>query len=321
MLPGRETRGVDIVLVSARLARLRGRAMLSTGAPFAGGAVSVHSRLGARMSTAPGTTIKSDGTFELAGVAPGQYVLSVQPPGMRAGDDVETGRIEITIRGDDVDDIVIVGTRGSVVRGTVVTESGDPVPLSVQTISIQPVPAADERGGLQPSAGVKDDFSFELKNLHGRHRLEVSMTGSSHHWAMKSIRWRGEDVTYKPFDFGAQFFEGVEVVLSDQWATVSGVIRDSTGAPAGDAPLVLFPVEETLRIPRSRYLRGVRTDREGRFGLSWLLPGDYYVASPRDLEPEQWNDLGFLQSLVDGATRVTLTEDEERVLELRGRFQ
>ena len=319
VLGGRETSGVDIVLISARLARLRGRAITSAGAPFAGATLAVHSRLGAAMSMSPGTTVKPDGTFELSGVAPGQYVLTVQPPGMRAGDDVESGRVEIAVGGDDIDDISIVGARGSVLRGTVVTESGDPVPLPAQSIAIQPVPAPDERGGYLPNIGIKDDFSFELRNLFGRHRLDVSMSGTSHHWAMKTIRWRGEDVTHQPFDFRGQFFDGVEIVLSDQWATISGVVRDSFGAPAGDAPLVLFPVDEALRIPGSRYLRGVRSDREGRYGLSWLLPGDYYVASPRELEPEQWNDLAFLKSLVDGAARVTLTEDDERVLELRVR--
>jgi hypothetical protein len=316
---GRETGGVDIVLLSARLARLRGRAFTSTGTPFADATLDVHSRVGAAVSTNSGTSVNPDGTFALAGVAPGQYVLSVHPRGMRVGDDVEIGRVEVTVVGDDIDDISIVGARGSVLRGTIVTEAGDPVSLPAQSISVRLIPAPDERGGYLPEAGVKDDFSFELRNLFGRHRVDVSMSGPSHIWAVKAIRWRGEDVTYQAFDFRGQPVEGVEIVLSDQWATMSGVIRDKVGAPVGDTPLVLFPVDEALRIPNSRYLRGVRTDREGRFGLSWLLAGEYYVASPTDLEPEQWNDLSFLKSLVDGAVRVTLTEEDERVLDLRVR--
>jgi hypothetical protein len=319
VLAGRETSGIDITLVSTKVARVRGRALMSTGAPFAGGSVVVHSRFGRTMSTHAGGTVKRDGTFELLGVAPGQYVLSVQPAGNRAGDDVEVGRTEIAVAGDDIDNVSIIGVRGSVVRGTIRTETGERLPLAPALLTVRPMPAADERGGLMSPAPVDDEYGFELKHLSGRHTLDVEIAGLPPQWGIKKIRWAGEDVTYTPFEFRGQSIEGVEIVLSDRWATLSGVVRDTAGRAVDDAALVLFPVDETLRIPGSRYIRGFRSDRLGRFGISWLLPGEYLLASARDMQPSQWNDLTFLKSLADSAARFTLGEDDEREIDLRVR--
>jgi hypothetical protein len=50
-----------------------------------------------------------------------------------------------------------------------------------------------------------------------------------------------------------------------------------------------------------------------------LLPGEYLLASARDMQPSQWNDLTFLKSLADSAARFTLGEDDEREIDLRVR--
>ena len=168
------------------------------------------------------------------------------------------------------------------------------------------------RGG-----GVDENYRFDLAGLFGRHRLDVVMQGVTGQWAVKAIRRGGVDVTNEFFSFQDQAIDGVEIVLSDRWATLSGVARSGNARPAGDAPLVLFPVDETLRIPDSRYIRGMRTDREGRFGISWLLPGEYLLASPVAMEDGQWNDVAFLGRLEGTAIRVTLLDDEEQSMEIR----
>lgn len=316
VVAGRETSGVNVVLATGRLARLRGRALMSNREPFVGAIVTVQSRRNEPVWSKRAGTVRADGTFELPGVPPGQYRLLAQVGGPAAAKG-ETGRLDVTVSGENIDNLLIVATRGASVRGLVVTDSGDALPMPAGVISIRLVPAVGDRGANPPPQPINDDFTFELRNLVGRYRLEVESSGMRSLWAPKMIRWNGEDITDRVFDFRDQQLEGVEIVWSDRWGTLSGTVRDVAGAPVRNAPLVLFPVDDALRIPNSRYIRDMRTDGEGRFGVSWLLAGDYYLASPRTMQSGQWNDAAFLQSLAGGAIRVSVAEDDEQVVDLR----
>ena len=318
VVEGQETTRVNIVLATAKAAHVSGRAVLASGDPFGHAVVTLGRRtpgLAGFMMRTAGTS--EDGSFDLPDIPPGEYVVTVRPIGADA--DAENARADVTVSGDDVTGLVLVGTRGASVRGTITTETGDPLPLPASQVTVRLLPA---RGGATIPIAVQPNFTFEMRSVSGSYRLTSELVGSVGLWALKAIRWQGEDITNRTLDLdGGDVVDQVEIVLSDRWATLSGVLRDEQGIPIGDAPLVLFPADEALWIPGTRYIRGMRTDYEGRYGVSWLLAGEYLLAAPPAMAEEPWNDPRFLRSLVDRAARLTLTEEDDRILDLRVRRQ
>jgi hypothetical protein len=319
VVAGRETAGVTLSLVPGNPARLAGRAVNARGEPLTNATVQLHNRVGG-VSLGVTTVVGGNGAFEMTGIPPGDYALIAESRPNGGDDDVARGRTEIVAAGKDIDYITIVASRGAVLRGIVTTDNDEPVPPGALGVTIRLVLAAGESGEQIPPPTLSDAQTFEIRNLLGSYRVTVEMPKSAGLWALKSMRWRGEDVTYRPFAFrSGDVIEDVEVVLSDRWATLSGVLRDMSEAPIVDAPLVLFPVNEALWIPGGQYIREMRTDYQGRYGVSWLLAGEYFLAAPRDMAPDQWNDPGFLRLLVDGAARVTLVEEDDQIVDLRVR--
>ena len=318
---GREVSGVNITLVTAALADVSGRAMNARGAPMANATVNLIQRVGVMTSSMSSGTVKADGSFRIRGVPPGVYVIEANyPPNSNPSEVQEKARSTVHVDGENIQDVLLVGQRGSVLRGRVVTDTGEPLPVKHNQLAPILHRAADETVWTGQGPPLAEDFTFEWQHLFGRHRLDVLMNPSSGQWAVKSIRWRDREIGNQYLEFGAgQVFDGVEVVMSNDWATLSGYVRDQRNDPVTDMPLVLFPTDPALWIPDSRYLRTMRTAPGGRYGLSWLHAGEYYVAMAPQLAEGEWQHPEFLRSLIDVSTRITIADAEEQVLELRVR--
>jgi Carboxypeptidase regulatory-like domain len=314
VLSSRETTGINVVLATGKPARVRGRAVTAGGEALSRVSLAMK---GGVLGIAPVTilvAVREDGSFEAPSVAPGEYIVTARS-GPEA--DAEMARVEITVAGD-VDDLLLVGVRGGSLRGTITTEDGDAVPLPAAQISVRLVPATNERAQPPSTAPVQPDYTFELKELVGSFRLAADVAGFSGHWAAKAIRWRGDDVTHRTFEFrSGEAIDGLEVVLSERWATLSGVVRDDRNVPVGDTAVLLFPADESLWITGSRYIRPMRTDRDGRYGVSTLLPGNYLLAVSNDVETRRLDDVSFLRSLVERAAQVVLKDEDDLVFHLR----
>ena len=314
VVSSRETTGINVVLATGKPARVRGRAVTAGGEALSRVSLAMK---GGFAGIAPVTilvTVREDGWFEAPTVAPGEYIVTA-----RSGPDAdaEMARVEITVAGD-IDDLLLVGARGGSLRGAITTEDGDAVPLPAAQISVRLVPVTNERAQPSSTAPVQPDYTFELKELVGSFRLAADVAGFSGHWAAKAIRWRGDDVTHRTFEFrSGEAIDGVEVVLSERWATLSGVVRDDRNVAVGDTAVLLFPADESLWINGSRYIRPMRTDRDGRYGVSTLRPGNYLLAVSNDLETRRLDDVSFLRSLVERAAQVVLKDEDDLVFDLR----
>jgi hypothetical protein len=307
----REVTGIDIALASGKLARVSGRAVSASGEPLSRVSLASKGGFPGAMTTA---VVREDGWFELANVLPGEYVVTA-----RSGPDpdAEMARVEIAVSGD-IHDLLLVGARGGLLRGIITTDDGGDVPVPVARVAIRLEPISNERAVPPGVATVQPDYTFEVKDLVGSYRLTTEVTPAAGHWAAKAIRWRGDEVTNRAFEFrNGETIDGIEVVLSERWATLSGVVRDDRNAPVGDTALLLFPADETLWVPGSRHIRRMRTDRDGRYGVSTLFPGNYLLAVAPDLEARRLDDASFLRTLVDRAARLSLEEEDDLVFDLR----
>ena len=152
---------------------------------------------------------------------------------------------------------------------------------------------------------MNDDFSFEVRGMSGPSYLRVNAPSG---WYLKRILHDGRDVTDVPLAFepGSQL-SGLRVVLTQSAPTLSGSVRDDRGTAVLDATVVVFPDDEALWRPQSRFIRTARPDTSGRFEITGLppSPGLSHLAV-QALEDGQASDPEFLALVRDRAERLAL---------------
>jgi hypothetical protein len=318
---GQETTNVAFALAAARLARINGRAVTSTGEPIVQGFVNamLADRTGPMMMMGfMGGTTRADGTFQINGVPAGTYNLRLQPRGM-PNTPTEVGQVRVTVGSEDLDNVLIVASRGGVARGVITGDDNTPLPMRPQqaNVFVRPSDPDDMMMG-SGFARVNDDWTFEVSNLFTGGLISASLAESPD-WTFKGVYMNGEDVTDTPLDFGpGQTVEGLQIVFSRRRTELSGGIADERGRPETDATVIIFAEDSNRWTFQSRYIRTARPNQDGRYNLRGMPPHDYYyVVAVREVETGQWQDPEFLESVRDQATRVSLGEGETKVQDLK----
>jgi molybdopterin-binding protein len=310
---GQELTGLLFGLTPTRLSRITGRVIGPPGSTSGFlMAMPDDGMIGVGMSGRP---IESDGTFELPGVAPGRYILQVQPRGR--GDDELVGRAAITVAGADLANVTITMQRQGTLSGRVEFEGGVPAELraSQGRVSLQPVDPTGYRFGGPPPE-VADDFTFVARGSMGP--AYVRLFGYPG-WNLKTVEINGQDVTDTPVPLEAgQSISGARILLSRASTTLSGSVRDDRGQVVLDATVLVFPADESKWTYMSRYIRTARPDTQGRFEITGLPPSAAYrIVSVPAIEDGQANDPEFLSSVRDRAERLSLNEGETKTVDLR----
>lgn len=318
---GRETGPVLITLVSTKLSRVRGRAIMSNGQPFSATYVNAMVREDFGTSGRSGGRTTPDGSFEIAGLPPGTYELEVRPQSFGRDDDAEVARQTITVNGDDIDGLLLIGAKPGIVRGKVITDDGTAMGYAEMTIMAQ-VPGPGVRF-YSPPTRVKDDLTFELKGLFGQGLFRLggfsSAPSDGPPWILKAVMLNGVDIIDKPIDIApGAVIEGLEMVFTRKAAELSGTVTISGGARLEEASIVLFPADESLWRDTTRFVRIARPDKEGIYKFTNLTAhDDYLLVTAVQLEPGQHMDPDFLKSVRDRAMRLSLYEGEKRVQNIR----
>jgi hypothetical protein len=318
---GQDVPNISFALVPARLGRISGRVMTSSGEPLAGGMLMAAPRndVSIGIPSMMPTQVRPDGTFQSAGLAPGSYSLTVQDRNPMS-DSAEVGRVEVRIDGEDVNDVLIVTGRGGIVRGRIVTEAGTAPPFRPAQVRIFLAPADPTRMtgfGFRPPT-VKDDWTFEGTGIIDSIRLNVTFDVPGGNWVAQHAWKDSVDLLDAGIDVApGQTIEDVELVITERRTELSGQIADDRGQPVTDAWVVVFPEDRNRWTTGSRYLRPTRPDTNGKYTVR-LTPHDAYrVIVVRGLEDGQWSDPEFLSRALDYATAFALRDGETRIINLR----
>jgi len=317
---GQELADVVMVLKPTRASRVSGTVLGADGKPLSPGMIMVvQTNVGFGMSMAGSGQIRPDGSFTVSGLAPGSYMLRVQRMG-GPGEGPETAMATVTTTGDDVSNLMLIAAKPSNLSGRVVV---DPSAVSalppVLMIGVFPAEQIGIPAPPPPPVRVGEDFTFQTKSPPGRMRLTLGGMGPPPAgWAVKSVRVNGVDVTDTGIDFRPnEDVSGVELELTNKLTAISGGVTDSRGNAAKDYTAVAFSQDKEKWTGAPRYQSTGRPDQEGRFKITGLPPGDYYVVAVDRVETGQWADPDFLESIRTSAMSMSLAEGETKALTLR----
>jgi len=339
---GQELTSVDIQLQPVRLAKISGNAIGSDGKPMTGAMVMLMPATRDAMMFMPGGTARTDkdGAFTLTGVTPGEYSLQVQSMGgmiQAAGANVsftfrtadgtgpatpeqtrEFAVTSVNVAGEDITGMVVVGTRGAKVTGTIsVGSSAKPEGFTNMRVTAPPVDVDSNPMPVFGGSNIKDTGAFEVEGLIGQRVFRVGNLPKG--WVVKQIRLNGEDVTDKGAEFKpGEDVSGLEIELTNRTTAINGGVTDGNGQALKDFTVVVFADDQSKwTMPLTRWTASSRPDQEGRFKFANLPPGGYYAIAVEYVAQGEWSDPEWLARAARKATRFTLDEGATKVLELK----
>jgi protocatechuate 3,4-dioxygenase beta subunit len=306
---------LNMALLPTRVSRVTGSAVDSQGRPMMGMVFAVPRGDSVFMGIGQPGQVKPDGSFVVGGLTPGRYML--QARGMNMGDG-EAAYLDLTVNGDDITGVRLVAGKPSIVTGRVIVDPAAAQVLRPSTIrfSLQPVQFDMVMlGGMQPGP-VNDDLTFEIKAQPGTFR--VALVGQMPGWSIRSVRYRGTDITDSGMEFRAnEDVSELEVELTNKVTDVSGLVTNSKGEALKDYSVVVFPQDREKWTANSRYMRTTRPDQDGRFKVTGLPPGEYRVIALDYVDQNEWNSPEYLDGLRSKATSFSINEGETKSVDLR----
>jgi protocatechuate 3,4-dioxygenase beta subunit len=318
IVAGQEAAAIDFALNTMRASTVSGSVVASNGSPLGGGSISLSQEMVGpsfvSTSMISSTRTAADGTWTLRDVAPGDYTLRASGPAGELGTEVATMRVSVA--GTDVSGLVITTDSGVQLSGTVVTDSGEPLPTGQLTVTTGAVSmeSSQVRGTPGKDDGVVGpDGTFVRRSPTGS--VVVRVSGLPRGWGVKSVMIGNRDYAGAPIELGAgRPVGGITVVVSKRFPTVRGRIVGEEGTI--DALAILFPVDQARWIEAGALTRTAKADRAGAFRIEAVRPGDYYAVAVPYVPRWQINDPEFLASLQSRATKVVVGE-QEAVVDLK----
>lgn len=262
----------------------------------------------------------SAGAFDFHGVAPGSYVLRAHatlPP--QEGGATLTAATTVTVAPGDRTEAALLLRPGVTITGRIALGPlPDTVDRSTLLVSLSPITTSADWEMAAPRGVVNADGTFAIPHVvPGRYR--PSLAGLPDGWTIDSATFDRVDAAdlHLHVDYDRTYTG--EITLTNRTASVRGALTDADGTPASTHTVVIFPNDRAMWVPQSRRIVVTRPDRDGRYTIGPLPPGEYHLAAVLDPEPGREFDAVWLSDLLSQSLRVTLARGEQRSLDLRVR--
>jgi hypothetical protein len=302
---GQETRGIDFQLRKVPTYRVRGR-VADAGGTFTNVSVMIISGSGGPPIHNAGVR-SQDGTFELRGVASGNYTLIATR--MNIDRSRSTGQQQITVGSRDLDGVVLPIGLDVEVSGTIRGDSDAPLNLGSVRIMLEPVSNLPVFGGTQ-AAAINGAFRmYSVKS--GVYRVRVS--GLPEGTCVKSIRQGPQELPESGLQISGPAAP-IEIVLGTNAPAITGTVNDSNNRPSPNVSIALVPDAPN----RSRYqLYATTTTADtGAFTFRNVAPGDYKVFLLSEGEVDRIQNPAFLSQIESRGTSLRLAEGKVENLQL-----
>jgi protocatechuate 3,4-dioxygenase beta subunit len=345
-----EATGIDFSLLLVQMARVSGRVTSQDGGAVTSGNINLSSNdepgdRGGPLSGNYGTRIQGDGTFTIANVPPGQYMLRARSnvgPGGRGerggrgaaaagangrggGGGNARGGIDpnapprfasqpVFVSGD-LTDLSVVLAPGAEISGTITVQAVQTSPIDLSQVRIMARPA-DQAIGQETTGRADRSGTFSIAGIPaGPHWFRVQAPRGL---TLKAVLINGRDVIDAPHDIRpGERLAGATIVLTDRVSEISGTITDDRSTPIPDYTVLAFSEDPEHWGPQSRHIMTTRPDQNGKFQIRGLPPGRYYLVAIDPTIQGEWFDPAFLEQHRDGAGRLTLAEGEVKTQDFR----
>ena len=253
-----------------------------------------------------------DGQFTFGHVFPGHYQIRVRGQTDTAGVAL-FAVFSIQVLGNDADGIQMILRPGAILDGRLIVESKRGTkPPPFPSIRVR-APFTDANSfGDALTGTVQANGSFALRGLmKGSHQLVLD--GLPPPWLLKSVQFRGTDITDQQIDVAQQEqFRDVRVTISDAGSEVTGVVRNARQLPVANTGVLLFPRVPLFWMRTSRRMRIAYTNREGRFVVAGLPAGEYMAVASLAVDESDLGSRDRLTAWQRLATPFALASDEAR---------
>jgi hypothetical protein len=285
--------GVNLTIRRTRVYRIRGLfAGASAGAPLTLRLVPQQ----AASSSAYVPAVLRQGTFEIAGVAPGAYLLTTTA--------LDGGFVPIEVSDHDVTGVAIPATSLFPLSGRVsIDGQAKPgVPLTVQLMGQPPI-------ARNITASIQPDGSFAFPVTPGNYRVRVNNS-----YYLKAIRFSGADGQSGILHITSGENSLLDLVVATDTGSVEGVAVNERRAPQPNVRVALIP-DATSRGQTSLY-QTAPTDAAGRFHMDSVAPGSYKVFAWEDVEDRAWLNAEFMSTYEDRGRVVYISPDRKETVEV-----
>jgi hypothetical protein len=317
----REVSGIDFRLARGRKYSISGNVTDSGGRPLVGAEGQLVPRLTASFSGPVNRfTTTDDGAFAIARVEPGQYYVAVRESHERrtvAADGVPSDREVTTVPVDvttaDVEGLTIATKPGVTITGQVVFEPPGPKTLPANLRVIAEGFDTNAFVWPAPAALVGLDLSFTMRSLMSECMLRIVLQG----WFVKSVTLDGRDIS----DDRRQFKPGerVTILLSSSGSTVEGTVSVPDGKPAVGSAVIMFAQDRAGWTTTSVRLRRAQVESNGRFKITDLPPGAYYIVAGARERVYQPGAIApsYFEALTGDASTIVMGDRERRSVALK----
>jgi hypothetical protein len=219
-------------------------------------------------------TAAADGTFEIADIEPGTYVIQaqMQSPVIRPapGESVPLFPTVYAVATVDVVDSDVTGVllrlRTATLVGKVHLENQADVPATLQ------VQLKITNGNSPAPAVVKNDGTFEISRVSTGVPYSLSVLGLPPDMYLKEARMGTSDVRNQPLKI-SEASSVLNIEIGTNGGSIAGIVRRPDGRAAGGAKLTLLPRDRDRR----DLFRFATSGEDGQFVFRGIPPGEYKV--------------------------------------------
>ena len=313
MRAGEQMAGIDIALSRVRAASVAGKVIDAVSKSPINGSELTLLEQGDVTPISYSATADAKGNFELKGVPRGNYLLVAEKPVESENDKSMWGQKAVQVGDADVRNVELAIRRGVEVSGRILLDGKANFDLTRLTGVLEPAQPSVARGYMLEveNASVNPDGRFSFQNVtEGSYRINFFPISAGLY--LKSVQ--NPDVLKTGVTVvRGQPVQSLELALSSGVARLEGTVMNDQ-QPFPGATVVLVPDAELRSQPR--YYRQTISDRQGRFSLQNLIPGDYEVFAWQDVERGSYLDPDFLAQFEDEGKAVSLKQGATLNLQL-----